>query len=709
LPQQKLWRWCEKCQGLFYVGNKTLGTCPAGGQHRDVASDDYELVYDDPSAAGQSNWQWCNKCQGLAFAGNPTPGPCPAGGQHNHTGSFDYVLVNNAPSAQGQSNWQWCKKCQGLAFAGNASPGNCPAGGVHDHTGSANFVLVVDETPPPAPWPQQNLWRWCNKCQGLFYVGNKSLGTCPAGGQHQDSGSDDYVLIHDAPAAALASGQNNWQWCNKCQGLAFAGNPTPGPCPAGGQHVHTDSFNYLLLNNGSAQAGKIAKGQSNWQRCDKCQGLAFAGNASPGNCPAGGQHVHSGSSNYLLEIDVPAPPPPAPPAVKTFTATWSTSGGNTIGGTETLTVSSDGTWKIDFDTWNGPGVPTYNYQIRAYLIGPNVPIILLSHSASIANNLFSRVDQPYTESGINPLIAMYWSSIENSATLQVQADYQPSGVLGFLDQVVADLLQLGVGAVGGAVGAIIALTREALGALHAALGAGTTIGVIAGVAVFVIGAVAGLGIGAAALVGTVAGAATGAVANALIQTRAMTPTEIAMAQQVFQRELNCDNVMFTNFSVTGRAMTAPGVDGKTYCNFGSEFAADMSKVSNSAYPVAGEVMIHELTHAWQIQHNSFIPGFVCSGMINQAEYRFGDNIYRYGPPGPPWNSFNLEQQASIVNEWFAGNGDPPTLDFPGVQSAFPGMDTKNPYYEYLKQNILTGSAGFSTNSLSDGNATVAGS
>jgi len=43
----------------------------------------------------------------------------------------------------------------------------------------------------------QDNWRWCSKCQGLFFAPGSSLGVCPAGGQHQDpgaSGSGDYSL-----------------------------------------------------------------------------------------------------------------------------------------------------------------------------------------------------------------------------------------------------------------------------------------------------------------------------------------------------------------------------------------------------------------------------------------------------------------------------------------------------------------------------------
>ncbi|MBM3946462.1 MAG: hypothetical protein FJ315_03555 [SAR202 cluster bacterium] len=44
--------------------------------------------------------------------------------------------------------------------------------------------------------PQQGDWRWCNKCQGLFFAGNPSQGVCKAGGTHSRSGSADYAARH---------------------------------------------------------------------------------------------------------------------------------------------------------------------------------------------------------------------------------------------------------------------------------------------------------------------------------------------------------------------------------------------------------------------------------------------------------------------------------------------------------------------------------
>jgi hypothetical protein len=198
---------------------------------------------------------------------------------------------------QAQTNWKWCHKCQGLSFAGNASQGPCPAGGNHDHTGSGNYRLEANPSLPAT----QSGWEWCKKCQGLAFAFNGVPGPCPSGGSHDHTGSGMYTLAFTTPGTA---GQSNWQWCHKCQGLAFAGNATPGKCPAGGNHDHTGSGNYTLNNN--ALAG--TQGQANWKWCNKCQGLAFAGNPTPGNCPNGGNHDHTGSGNYTLALNIPALP-----------------------------------------------------------------------------------------------------------------------------------------------------------------------------------------------------------------------------------------------------------------------------------------------------------------------------------------------------------------------------------------------------------------
>ena len=147
-------------------------------------------------------------------------------------------------------------------------------------------------TGQPTGAQAQDNWQWCKKCQGLAFAGADFIGPCPATGSHDHTGSLNYSLLIDS---ADPQAQDNWRWCRKCQGLTFAGANSVGYCPAGGEHDHTGSLNYsLFINSADDQA------QGNWRWCIKCQGLAFAGSGVLGACPAGGEHDHTGSLNYSL-------------------------------------------------------------------------------------------------------------------------------------------------------------------------------------------------------------------------------------------------------------------------------------------------------------------------------------------------------------------------------------------------------------------------
>jgi hypothetical protein len=137
--EQQHWRWCHKCQGLFF-GDNPGSHCPAGGGHGNVGSGNYHLAT-DPAAPGQQHWYWCHKCQGLFFGDHPNS-VCPAGGTHENKGSGNYRLLDNAqPNEPSQGKWHWCYKCQGLFYSGN--PGShCPAGSAHASVGSGDYRLV---------------------------------------------------------------------------------------------------------------------------------------------------------------------------------------------------------------------------------------------------------------------------------------------------------------------------------------------------------------------------------------------------------------------------------------------------------------------------------------------------------------------------------------------------------------------------------------
>ncbi len=371
------------------------------------------------------------------------------------------------------------------------------------------------------------------------------------------------------------------------------------------------------------------------------------------------------------------------PGSKAYSQGWVTPPGTPLGGSVKLNINVDGTYTVEFIT-NSTGLASFDFQLRAYLTGPGLPSFFFYHAGHVSAN---GTDDTHPEPGSNPLIAMYWSEIMKSATFAVAHDYQWSGIVGTLDGLVHDLLSIGAATVGAFLGAVIGMTREAIGWLGLTLGPGGTLGVIAGVVVFAIGSIAGLGVGTALILGTVAGVAVGLVTNALIGSRSLNAAEIATARKVFGAELPYGDVMLTNLcGLGGRAFTAPGVDGKTYCNLGNAYNNPLGP-GDDHYRGAGELLIHELTHAWQIAHNSFLPGFVCSGIVNQTHKIMGDSVYAYGLAGPPWTDFNLEQQGQIVNQWFSGTGN---------SQPWGAMNPTSPYYPYIARNILTGSAGYST-------------
>ena len=140
LPKQDQWRWCERCNGLWFSGGEGAGRCPAFGSHRSIGSGNYGLVDSISYPGGQEQWRWCRDCMGLWFSGGGQAGRCAAGGGHTSAGSGNYVLTE-AADAPGQRGWRWCRRCMGLFFGLQQSSGSCPAGGLHDASSSGDYVL----------------------------------------------------------------------------------------------------------------------------------------------------------------------------------------------------------------------------------------------------------------------------------------------------------------------------------------------------------------------------------------------------------------------------------------------------------------------------------------------------------------------------------------------------------------------------------------
>ena len=144
---QSGWTWCHKCEGLFFDatnGRGDVGSCPSGGRHENRGSGKYTLIHESAPSGTQAEWWWCNKCEGLFFQcqGRCYGGVCPAGGSHSKSGSGKYALYIGRQQVNTQEGWRWCKKCEGLFFGANGRRGRCAAGGSHTTEGSGNYYII---------------------------------------------------------------------------------------------------------------------------------------------------------------------------------------------------------------------------------------------------------------------------------------------------------------------------------------------------------------------------------------------------------------------------------------------------------------------------------------------------------------------------------------------------------------------------------------
>ena len=87
-------------------------------------------------------------------------------------------------------------------------------------------------------------------------------------------------------------------------------------------------------------------------------------------------------------------------------------------------------------------------------------------------------------------------------------------------------------------------------------------------------------------------------------------------------------------------------------------------------------------------------GLVRHRRLNAEEVALaGKSAYRYGPPGPPFRKFGLEQQPTLVEEWAVGTQGRATVPITGRAMNPPvGMQENDPYFAYVANNIRMGLA-----------------
>ena len=379
-----------------------------------------------------------------------------------------------------------------------------------------------------------------------------------------------------------------------------------------------------------------------------------------------------------------------------------TSDGVALGGHHTVTVHRDGSYRYQghlratgFPSFEVALLTTLGYPVPV----PGSPTPAIAQVAFTAHGRVHGTNEPgdrehqWDIPGRSLLLAAEWGGVRQSRInhhLEFDPDFfGPAGdVVSFLGQIAI------LGATFGAAGAALVLVGEAADLLNVEqLVLPGMVGVIiAGSAAFVFGPMA---LFPAFVVGA-------AVTAALIKQRHMTDPEKAFADQVFKGRLPVDRILLTNLVGLGsRPFTAPGPGGAILVNLGKGFDNPINYTGKGGdilgQNAAGQLFIHELTHAWQIGNESFTPEYYCRAVSTAVGTIGGDmSAYRYGPAGGSWRSFGTEQQASLVDEWFAGSNNPnkssPQQGFPPMHSDDQGQPNQNPYFRYIRDNIRTGIA-----------------
>jgi hypothetical protein len=155
-------------------------------------------------------------------------------------------------------------------------------------------------------------------------------------------------------------------------------------------------------------------------------------------------------------------------------------------------------------------------------------------------------------------------------------------------------------------------------------------------------------------------------------SRELSAKEGNEARRVFMGSLQTSRVEISDSIGFGnRPWTSVGIWTYTL-NLGPEGYKD------AAAPNWAPTLIHELTHVWQGQNGTLGFGYMLKsvGCQCRAFVTKGDTsaAYQY-EVGKDWDDYNVEQQASIVEDWYRN-----------------GLKDTDSRYRYIRDNIHRGKA-----------------
>ena len=356
-----------------------------------------------------------------------------------------------------------------------------------------------------------------------------------------------------------------------------------------------------------------------------------------------------------------------------------TGGIDAFGGWVEVTINRDGNIRFKGHCHDS-GFESYNFNIRTIVHSESPIVLAMQKSGHVEGTTHSgifdapRRDFDWDETTFNPNITSSFDDIIKNITMDVY-----SSDSGDISSTLEDIANFAIRWIAGSI-----LINPLTGLI---IFVGVEIGSIATGAGFAGGArVISNILWCAGPFGTLYAIAAEGIAKLGENERELTDYEYNFANtNIFKGMLPAkgDIILTNTIGGNNRAFTMPRFDGKITVNMGEDGFVDPVSYRLDQGWKKGQVFIHELTHAWQIKNTNWSLSLMASALASKICEVGGGDPYNFGTDATkPFGDFNLEQQAHIVDAWFAScaiDNNENIID-----------NILSPWYHFIEGNIRVG-------------------